>query len=94
MTKNKYSPYFICFDIETSKLTLQDGSNFQMMYLGCVKIYDGKEPIIENGKYKEVEKFYVRTEKELIESFKSNSIRKYVNDNEKNLAFAQNLGDD
>ena len=48
---------FICFDIETSKLTLQDGSNFQMMYLGCVKIYDGKESMIENGKYKEMDNY-------------------------------------
>lgn len=91
MAKNKYSPYFICFDIETSKLTLQDKTFFQMMYLGCIKVYDGKEPTIESGKYKEVEKFYVRTEKELIDLFKSKSIRKYVEGYEKILTFAHNL---
>ena len=36
-----------------------------MMYLGCVKIYDGKEPIIENGKYKEVENISKQISKEL-----------------------------
>ena len=91
MRNKKYSRYFICFDIETSKLTLQDGSNFQMMYLGCVKVYDSHQPTLENNKYKEVEKFYVRTEKELIELFRSKSIIKYVDGCEKILTFAHNL---
>lgn len=84
--KTKYANYYICFDIETSKVKLPDGTYFQIVYLVCSQLVNGTTHEIE-------EKRFFRTIKEFLDYLSSDTIYKCLDIKKKTrlLVFAHNL---
>ena len=85
MKQEKYSSTFLSMDIETSKVVLNDGTPFQIVYSVSVQIMDTKTNLMTTKLFRTLEEF--------INFLKSNNIVKLLNIKRKQriLCFIHNL---